>query len=215
MTFVLGHDEHGHAEDSESGCAGTLETFAEDVDHGGNVFGVISASYTDLGGAGGVPALTTVAQNQVRQKRQQVEFVTQQSGTNVASTNDPDGGVQHRGSLSNGDWIRLNGPFDLLNISELTFRIASTNTNVPAGNALAAVEVRLDAVDGPVLLTANLTSTGDAATWASQAFPLTDPDGGHQLFLVFRSVPGGATGNNLFNLNWVEFVGDGIGSSAP
>ena len=49
------------------------------------MFGVISASYTDLGGPGGVPALTTVAQNQVRQKRQQVEFVTQQSGTNVAT----------------------------------------------------------------------------------------------------------------------------------
>ena len=77
------------------------------------------------------------------------------------------------------------------------------------------MEVRLDAVDGPILLTANLTSTGDAAIWESQTFQLTDPGGGHQLFLVFRSVPGGATGNNLFNLNWVEFVGDGIASSAP
>ena len=32
----------------------------DDVSHGGNVFGVISASYTDHGGTGGVPALTTV-----------------------------------------------------------------------------------------------------------------------------------------------------------
>jgi cytochrome c len=214
VTFVLGHDEHGHAEDSTTGCSGTLATLAEDATHGGNVFGVISASYTDLGGPGGVPALTTVAQNQIRQKHQEVEFVTQQSGTNVATTSDPDGGGQHRGSLSNNDWIRLNGPFNLLNIDELTFRIASTGTGVPAGNPLAAVEVRLDAVDGPILLTANLTSTGAATAWESQTFPVTDPGGAHQVFLVFRSVPGGATGNNLFNLNWVEFVGSGI-SSGP
>ena len=215
VTFVLGHDEHGHAEDTATGCSGTLDTLAEDIDHGGNVFGVISASYTDLGGPGGVPALTTVAQHQIRQKRQEVEFVTQQSGTNTSTTNDPDGGDQHRGSLSNGDWIRLNGPFNLLNITDLTFRIASNNTNVPAGSPLVAVDVRLDAVDGPILFTADLTSTGDSANWESQTFQLTDPGGGHQLYLVFRSVPGGATGNNLFLLNWVEFVGGGIASSAP
>jgi hypothetical protein len=29
---------------------------------------------------------------------------------------------------------------------------------------------------------------------------------------VFRSIPGGQTGNNLFNLNWVEFGGPGIAS---
>jgi len=29
---------------------------------------------------------------------------------------------------------------------------------------------------------------------------------------VFRSIPGGQTGNNLFNLNWVEFGGQGIAS---
>jgi hypothetical protein len=29
---------------------------------------------------------------------------------------------------------------------------------------------------------------------------------------VFRSVDGGATGNNLFNLNYAEFNGGGIGT---
>ena len=57
-----------------------LSTIADDVAHGGNVWGVISASYTDLGGAGGVPALTTVEQTNVRQKRQQVEFVLEEMG---------------------------------------------------------------------------------------------------------------------------------------
>ena len=79
VTFVLGHDTHGHAEASSNGCSGVLPTDADDVSHGGNVFGVISASYTDSGGAGGVPPLTTVAQNQIRQKRQEVENVLNQS----------------------------------------------------------------------------------------------------------------------------------------
>ena len=68
VTFVLGHDTHGHAQTTVNGCSGVLPTDPEDVSHGGNVFGVISASYTDHGGAGGVPALTTVDQNQIRQK---------------------------------------------------------------------------------------------------------------------------------------------------
>ena len=32
----------------------------------------------------------------------------------------------------------------------------------------------------------------------------------HEVFLVFRDVPGGLTGGNLFDLNWTEFVGKGI-----
>jgi PKD repeat protein/glucose/arabinose dehydrogenase len=212
VTFVLAHDSHGHAEDTVDGCSGTLATIADDAAHGGNVWGVVRASYTDLGGggSGGVPALTTVAQANVRQKRMEVEFVLDESGTNVQTTNDPDGGGQHRGSLSNGDWVRLNGPYDLEDIDGLTFRVASTSGTVPAGSPMAAVEVRLDAVDGPLLTTAGLVSTGAAGTWASQTVPIADPGGLHQIYLVFRSVPGGQGGNNLFNLNWAQFEGQGV-----
>ena len=48
------------------------------------------------------------------------------------------------------------------------------------------------------------------ATWTSQTFPIS-LSGTHELFLVFRAVTGGATGGNLFNLNWAEFNGSGIG----
>ncbi len=34
--------------------------------------------------------------------------------------------------------------------------------------------------------------------------------GKHELFITFRTVTGGATGGNLFNLNWVEFGGNGV-----
>ena len=54
VTFVLGHDTHGHAEQSVTGCSGVLhDRRRRTSSHGGNVFGVVSASYTDTGGAGG------------------------------------------------------------------------------------------------------------------------------------------------------------------
>jgi PKD repeat protein len=200
VTFVLGHDTHGHAEESKTGCSGSLQTLADDVSHGGNVFGVVSVSYTDKGGPGGVPSLTTTAQHQIRRRRQQVEAATSRSGTNIG-TNTDEGGGTHRGSLSNNDWIRLNGPFNLHQIDSLTFRVADAQAGRTAGAPLAAIEVRQDSITGPLLTTANLTSTGGTAVWMSQTVPIS-MSGLHDIFLVFRSLTGGSTGNNLFNLNW-------------
>jgi PKD repeat protein/glucose/arabinose dehydrogenase len=203
VTFVLGHDTHGHAEATTSGCSGVLPTDAGDVSHGGNVFGVISASYTDTGGAGGVPALTTVDQNQIRQKRQEVENVLNQSGTNTSTSTDVGGGLQ-RGSLSAGDWMELNGPFNLLNINAITFRVTGGTNGAPSGT----VELWRDAINtaGGGTLVASQTITGTAAgTHSSQTFPLADPGGTHRLFLVFANA-------NTYSLNWVEFVGPGVGT---
>ncbi|WP_328414495.1 ThuA domain-containing protein [Micromonospora sp. NBC_00389] len=207
VTFVLGHDSHGHAESTATGCSGTLPTFAEDVSHGGNVFGIISASYTDLGGPGGVPALTTVDQVSILQKKQEVEFAVEQSGTNTATSADVGGGLQ-RGSLGNGDWIALNGTYNLQYIDSLTFRTSGGSGAAGTG----AVEVRRDAVNGPILATVTIVPTAGATTYASQTFPISDPSGAQRLYLVFRPVAGGPT-NNFFNLNWVEFGGQGV--SAP
>jgi cytochrome c len=173
------------------------------------VFGVISASYTDHGGAGGVPALTTVDQNQIRQKKQEVEFAVNQSGTNTAATTDVGGGLQ-RGGLGTGDWIELNGPFNLLNISEITFR---TSGGTPGGNA-GTVEIWRDAINtdsgGSLVTSVTIAGTANATTYASQTFPISDT-GTHRYFLVFQPAAGGP-GNNFFNLNWVEFVGAGVGT---
>jgi PKD repeat protein len=204
VTFVLGHDAHGHAGASTTGCSGTLPTSAEDVSHGGNVFGIVSASYTDLGGAPGAPALSTVDQVRIRQKRQEVEFAAEQAGTNTAPTADVGGGLQ-RGGLSNGDWIALNGDYNLVNIDTLTFRTSGGS----GASGTGQVEVHRDAVDGPILTTVTIAPTADAVTFASQTFPISDPGGNHRLYLVFRPVTGGP-GNNFFNLNWVEFGGAGV-----
>ena len=214
VSFVLGHDSHGHAEQENTGCTGFLQTLADDVSHGGNVFGVISASYRDKGGSGGAAqTLETTSQVQLRQKHQEVENVAAQSGTNTAGTTDPTGGGSHRGSLTAGDWLQLNGPFNLHQIDSITFRVADAGGGRIAGSPLAAIEVRQDSITGPLLATANLVSTGGTAAWSSQTFPLGSAEalsGKHELFFVFRAVTGGATGNNLFNLNWAEFVGNGV-----
>jgi hypothetical protein len=209
VTFVLGHDTHGHAEAGTTGCTGVLATDASDVAHGGNVFGVISASYTDHG-ASGQPALTSVGQTTIRQKHQEVEFVVNQSGTNTATNTDGGAGV-HRGSLADGDWIQLNGPYNLLNVNTIAFRVADGTAGRTAGSPLAAIEVHQDAVNGPIVQTDTLTSTGGTAVWSTQTFPVA-LSGTHELFLVFRAVTGGATGGNLFLLNWAEFFGPGVGS---
>jgi hypothetical protein len=151
---------------------------------------------------------------QIRQKHQEVELAINQSGTNTAANNDggptpPGTPGMHRGSLSAGDWIQLNGPFNLLNIDSITFRVAEAGTGRTAGSPLAAIEIHQDSVSGPIVQTVNLVSTGDPAVWTSQASPIS-LSGTHELFLVFRTVSGGSTGNNLFNLNWAEFGGAGI-----
>jgi hypothetical protein len=137
--------------------------------------------------------------------------VVNQSGTNVVATNDPLGGGSHRGSLAAGDWIQLNGPFNLLNVNAITFRVADAAAGQVAGSPLAAVELRTGSATGPIVNTFNLVSTGGTAAWTSQTFPLSLA-GKNELFLVFQTVPGGATGGNLFNLNWADFVGAGVGS---
>ena len=123
MTFVLGHDTHGHAEESVKGCRASC-TDADDVVARRQRLRRRSAPrYTDHGGAGGVPALTTTSQHQIRQKHQEVEFVVNQSGTNTAANTDG-GGRRAPRQPGAGDWLQLNGPFNLTNIDSITFRAA-------------------------------------------------------------------------------------------
>jgi cytochrome c len=207
VSFALGHDNHGHGEGSQTGCAGVIQTDPADATHaGGYLYGGLTASYTDLGAAG-QPPLTTIDQRVVQQKRQQLEYAVDQSGTATALTTDPTGGDSNRNSLDPGDWVAVNRVVNLSNVESLTFRVSGGTT---AGTARAAVELHLDAPTGPLLTTATINSTTGNNDYASQTVPLTDPGGSHRLYLVFQAVPGGPT-TNLFNLNWIEFGGAGIG----
>ncbi|MFC0505825.1 PQQ-dependent sugar dehydrogenase [Micromonospora costi] len=63
VTYILGHDEHGHPLSSASGCTGTITTFL-DGGHGGadNLRAVFVAEYTDAPTEPGVPPQTASAE---------------------------------------------------------------------------------------------------------------------------------------------------------
>ena len=208
VTFVLGHDTHGHAEATTNGCSGVLPTDAADVSHGGNVFGVISASYTDTGGTGGVPALTTVDQNQIRQKRQEVEFAVNQSGTNTAASTDVGGGLQ-RGGLGAGDWIELNGPFDLLNINSITFRMTGgTDGAAPERSRSGGMRSTPPAAGR----SCRAVIAGTATRPPTRARPSRSWTRAAHTGCSLCSRRRRRAREQLFNLNWVEFVGAGVGT---
>ncbi|WP_238454302.1 carbohydrate-binding protein [Micromonospora sp. ATA51] len=207
VTFVLGHDQHGHGEANQFGCSGVLPTEPDDASHGGYIYGVVSASYTDQG-ANGQPALTTVDQQIVQAKRQEVEFATDETGTTVGASADTGGG-QQRGSLDPGDWIAINNTVNLKNMQSVTLR-TSGGSAATAGQPRFGVQFRLDSPTGPLLTTATVNATSGNNAFTSTTVPLTDPGGSHKLYLVFTTVPGGAA-SGFGNLNWVEFAGQGIG----
>ncbi len=210
FTFTLGHLDHGHNEGSQQGCSGTWQTLAEDADHGsGYLYGGLTASYTDQG-ANGQPPLTSIDQQVIQVKRQQLEYATNVHGTLTAATTDPTGGDQNVNSIDPGDWVQVNRVVNFQNINSVTFRVSGGSTS-SVGTPRAAVEFHLDAPDGPIVTTATINATTGNNDYASQTVPLTDPGGTHKLYVVFRSVSGGPT-SNLFNLNWVEFGGAGVGT---
>ena len=58
VTYILGHEEHGHPLSTTAGCTGTIQTFVDSGHAGaGNLRAVFVASYTDSPG-GGLPPLT-------------------------------------------------------------------------------------------------------------------------------------------------------------
>jgi cytochrome c len=208
MSFALGHDNHGHGEGAQTGCSGVLQTDPADATHAnGYLYGGLTASYTDLG-ANGQPPLTTIDQHVLQQKRQQLEYATDQSGTGTAVTTDPAGGDLNRNSLDPGDWVAVNRVVNLQNVTSVSLRVAG-GTAATAGTPEGAVQLRLDAPGGPILGTATINATTGTSDYTTQTFPVTDPGGSHRLYLVFQSVAGGPT-SNLFNLNWMEFGGTGV-----
>ena len=221
VTFVLVHDQHGHAEASQAGCTGTLPTVAEDASHGQYLAGGISATYTDLG-ANGQDPLTTTKQHIVQRRAQEAEFVQAASGlqfVNVPGT-EPGGG-QAASQIDNNEWLGLNNRFSFANMDDqITFRYAGGANNVPLGTPRMEVEIHRDSLDGPQIVDdptteaverCILTSTGtNNNTYTDQTCQLRgDTAGSLRLYFRFKQVTGGpATGMGA--LNRVTFTGPGV-----
>ena len=106
----------------------------------------------------------------VQLKRQHVEFVQAASGiqfsTVQAPETDPLGGNQSANQLDPGDWLLLNNRYTFDDMDkQVTLRFAN---NQAAGTLRGLVEVRTDAVDGPVIATCELRSTGGNGVYTSR-----------------------------------------------
>ncbi|MFD7322960.1 ThuA domain-containing protein [Streptomyces sp. NPDC059875] len=182
VTYVLGHDSHGHPVTSASGCTGTIKTSADGGhDDDANIFAVFDAEYTD-GGAGGQAALTTHDQAKLQPRHRQAEHFDAQNGIRVYDKAPANGG-RTVGDINDGDWISLK-PYNLSGSTKLTARVSS-------GGAGGFLEVRTGSPTGPLHGSAPVPVTGGWETFQDIDVPLRNvPRRTTELFLVFKGGAG-------------------------
>ncbi|WCN04851.1 PQQ-dependent sugar dehydrogenase [Streptomyces sp. M92] len=195
VTFIIGHDSHGHPQTSATGCTGTLQTLADgEHDPNANIFGVIDAEYTD-NGANGQPALTTHDQHITQPSHRQAEHYGDSSGVQVVN-HAPAHGGRTVGHIENGDWISFR-PYALDNVTAFTARVSSAGTG-------GTIELRAGSPTGTLLGTATVPVTGGWETFQDVTAALSNqPAGSTTLHLVFKGGPG-----SLFDVDEFSFTTD-------
>ncbi|MBM9618241.1 ThuA domain-containing protein [Streptomyces zhihengii] len=182
VTYVLGHDSHGHPVTSANGCTGTIKTSSDGGhDPNADIFGVFDAEYTD-GGGGGQAALTTHDQAKLQPRHRQAEHFDDSSGVKVHDKAPANGG-RTVGDIDNGDWISFT-PYHLGGSKKLTARISS-------GGAGGFLEVRTGSANGTLLGSAPVPVTGGWENFQDIEVPLRSvPKKTTELFLVFKGGSG-------------------------
>ncbi|MFE0455217.1 PQQ-dependent sugar dehydrogenase [Streptomyces sp. NPDC058914] len=196
VTFIVGHDSHGHPQTSTTGCSGTLQTLADgEHDPNANIFGVIDAEYTDQGAAG-QPALTAHDQHVVQPSHRQGEHYGDSAGVDVISHGPAHGG-KTVGNIENGDWISFT-PYALSNATRFTARVSSAGAG-------GTIEVRAGSTTGTLLGTATVPVTGGWETFQDVTVGLSNqPAGSTSLHLVFKGGSGA-----LFDVDEFSFTTTG------
>ncbi|MGA5451252.1 PQQ-dependent sugar dehydrogenase [Streptomyces umbrinus] len=194
VSFVLGHDSHGHPLTTANGCSGTIQTSADGGhDEDANIFGVFDAEYTDNGG-GGQEALTTHDQNVVQPRHRQAEHYGKSEGVTIQTKATAHGG-RTVGDINNRDWISFE-PYVLSNATKITARISS-------GGSGGKLEVRAGSPTGRLLGTATVPVTGGWENFQDVSANLTKaPRGTTTLYLVFK---GSGTGS-LYDVDDFTFT---------
>ncbi|WP_327327049.1 ThuA domain-containing protein [Streptomyces sp. NBC_01210] len=182
VTYILGHDSHGHPITSANGCTGTIKTSADGGhDADANIFGVFDAEYTD-GGGGGQAALTSHDQAQLQPRHRQAEHYNNSLGIKIYEKASAHGG-KTVGDINNNDWISFK-PYNLTGSTKLTARISSGGTG-------GFLEVRTGSANGQILGSAPVPVTGSWDTFQDIDIPLRAvPKTTTELFLVFKGGDG-------------------------
>ncbi|WP_249125910.1 PQQ-dependent sugar dehydrogenase [Streptomyces sp. A2-16] len=196
VTFVLGHDSHGHPVTSANGCTGTIQTSADGGhDEDANIFGVLDAEYTDNGDGGQAP-LTTHDQSVLQPRHRQAEHFGTGSGVSVIDKPPAHGG-RTVGDINNGDWISFT-PYVLGNAESVSARISSGGTG-------GTLEIRAGSATGTLLGQTTVPVTGGWETFQDVTADLSGaPAGTTTLYLVFKGSGTGA----LFDVDDFTFTTD-------
>jgi PKD repeat protein len=201
LTYVLGHDSHGHPITSRQGCSGSIAIPVDgEHDSAANLYGVFDAEYTD-NGANGQPALTTHAQNTLQPRHRQAEHRATQSGTNLFSKATAEGG-QTVGDIQSGDWIAFQ-PYAFGGINRFTARTSSAGAG-------GTISVRTGSPTGTVLGTVTVPVTGSWDTFTEESTAIAGaPAGTQTLYLTFAGGAGALFDMDSFTVN--QPVGSGTG----
>jgi glucose/arabinose dehydrogenase len=191
MTYVLGHDQHGHQITSVDGCSGSI-TIPVDGEHdtAANIFAVFDAQYTDQGG------LITHTQHILQPRHRQAEHFKTSSGVDAIDKSAAEG-AKTVGNIDNGDWIAFE-PYRLDGVTSFTARVSS-------GGAGGTLQVRTGSPTGPVLGSAAIAPTGSWETFTTVGGTLTGaPAATTTLYLTFAGATGGGA---LFDVDSFTFGG--------
>ena len=198
----IGHNDHSHGTGTRAGCIGAFLA-EEHGDPADEVFYVVNAAYTDRGGSTVIP-LEGSAVHILQPKIKQAEHATELFNLRPENTGDFLGGNQNIGFVGNGSYLKF-GPMNFKNIEFITLRFAALSLS-------SRIEVRIDAPNGPVIASRNLSPTGAWQTYDYFTMPVTDPGGSHDVYFVFVH-PG--VDNGIGNTNWIEFHGRGVAQKDP
>jgi PKD repeat protein len=172
MTYILGHDNHGHQITSVNGCSGQI-TIPVDGEHdsAANIFAVFDAEYTDAGG------LITHKQNILQPRHRQAEHFKTSSGVTLIDKGAAEGG-RTVGDINNGDWIAFN-PYRINNVTSFSARVSSGGTG-------GTLQLRTGSPTGTVVGSATVPVTGSWETFADVTGTVSGaPAANTTLYLTF------------------------------
>ncbi|MFI7607904.1 PQQ-dependent sugar dehydrogenase [Micromonospora sp. NPDC049366] len=189
MTYVLGHDQHGHQITSQNGCSGSITIPVDgEHDYAANIFAIFDAEYTDAGG------LTTHTQHTLQPRHRQAEHFKTSSGVNTFDKAPAEGG-KTVGDINNGDWIAFQ-PYQVGNVTSFSARVSSAG----AGGTL---QLRTGSATGTVIGSATVPVTGAWDTFTTVTGTVTSPPAATTtLYLTFAGSGTGALYDvDAFTLN--------------
>lgn len=191
----LGHENHFHDVGTIDACTTSINLGDGDhqIDGEMDIFFVINANYTDSGG------LISRSQIRVHPKRREAEYFDTQNGVTIIPNTYELEGASSAIQVNNNSYISFTGR-NLLNMSVVKYLVATSNAG-------GSIELRLDSPTGTLVSTTPIPSTGGNDNWQYVETPITNPGGKHDLFFVFKNA---SVSQDIFRLNYVEFLGDGI-----